>query len=502
MKPFLCVVALALIFGIVSFRSSDLIPKPWELELIKKSHLPPPDSSVSVRYASEEYYNSLPEHVIYKTYPVYLREFEKPGYLDSLRQREPEVAFDLNKINSREDWIKAGEIVFNWPVASYRPIENKVSHLEKNHFQTKGKYTAEGLYPANRYIIREKGKIILGSLSCASCHSRIMESGEVVAGAQGNFFNSSGFIRDVESGRIPFPVLEQSFKQLFYTPWASGRIAIKPQNIDEAVQNLSAVPAGVVERQGTAYQRPVSIPSLIGIKDIKYLDHTGVMRHNSPGDMMRYAALNQGMDMLTSYNGYIPMGKNNNTELPSLKEWRHAFGYVAMRYSDAQLYALSQYIYSLVPPKNPNKFPKELVKEGEKIFKKAACVTCHTPPFFTNNKLTPVNGFEPPASHFREYDVFNVSVETDSVSALYSRRGTGYYKVPSLRGVWYRSAFFHNGNLATLEDIFDKRRLQADYVPSGYMPPHLKTMAVKGHPFGMDLNEKERKALVAYLKTL
>ena len=133
---------------------------------------------------------------------------------------------------------------------------------------------------------------------------------------------------------------------------------------------------------------------------------------------------------------------------------------------------------------------------------KAGCVTCHTPPLYTNNKLTPVNGFEPPKDHFEKYDIFNVSVETDSVSALYTRRGTGYYKIPSLRGVWFQSAFFHNASLTTLEEVLDPKRLMPDFVPTGFMPPHLKSMAVKGHPFGMELSKEEKKALIAFMKTL
>ncbi len=68
---------------------------------------------------------------------------------------------------------------------------------------------------------------------------------------------------------------------------------------------------------------------------------------------MRYASFNQGMDMLTSYNGYIPMGKTHSS-LPAPKDWDHPYGYVAQRYSDTELYALTQYIYSLTPPPNPN----------------------------------------------------------------------------------------------------------------------------------------------------
>jgi cytochrome c peroxidase len=44
-----------------------------------------------------------------------------------------------------------------------------------------------------------------------------------------------------------------------------------------------------------------------------------------------------------------------------------------------------------------------------------------------------------------------VSVGTDPGLALKTRRGTGYYKVPSLKGVWYRGMFGHSGWCATLE---------------------------------------------------
>jgi hypothetical protein len=53
---------------------------------------------------------------------------------------------------------------------------------------------------------------------------------------------------------------------------------------------------------------------------------------------------------------------------------------------------------------------------------------------------------------------------------LKTRRGTGYYKVPSLKGVWYRSMFGHSGWCASLEDWFDPKRLQDDYEPTGFKP--------------------------------
>jgi hypothetical protein len=501
-KIFMAVIPLAFMLSTAYQSYFTDIPKTWDIKAIKDFHLPPPDTSVQVTYAPEEYYNSLPEHVIYKTYPLYVREFEKSGYLDSLRKLEPEIVFDPNKLKTQEDWIKAGEVVFNWP-AAFTPYNDKAPQLDSSLFRNgNGKFTREGIYPFSRYVITEKGKLLVGSLSCASCHTRVMPSGEAVPGAQGNVFNTVRFGNAIHSGKIPFPVFQFGQRQLNYTPWAPAGMRIVPESPQEYIQNLQKVTAGISDRQGMGYGYPFATPSLIGIKDIKYLDATGLMRHEGPGDLMRYAAFNQGMDMLTSYNGFMPGGKNNFTELPPANEWNHPFGYAGKRYSDAQLYALTQYIYSLQPPENPNKFSEATLTRGKKVFTQAGCITCHTPPLYTNNKLTPVNGFEPPEEHLKKYDIFNVSVETDSVSALYTRRGTGYYKVPSLRGVWFRSAFFHNGNLTSLEEILDPKRLQPDYVPTGFKPPHLKTMPVKGHIFGMELSEPDKKALISFLKTL
>ncbi|HYI78920.1 MAG TPA: hypothetical protein VEW65_14970, partial [Chryseolinea sp.] len=83
----LCV-AVAAAFA---FADKMYVPVTWDTDAIKRIHLPPPDTTVKVSYAPKAYYDSLPEHVIYKTYPVYYREFEKPGYLDSLRSLKPEV---------------------------------------------------------------------------------------------------------------------------------------------------------------------------------------------------------------------------------------------------------------------------------------------------------------------------------------------------------------------------------------------------------------------------
>ncbi|HEX8529089.1 MAG TPA: hypothetical protein VF646_03670, partial [Cytophagales bacterium] len=174
-KMFLVLLSAVPLLLLAAFRRSDFqIPRTWDLEAIQRFHLPPPDPSVRVAYAPESYYDSLPEHVIYKTYPVYVREFETPGYPDSLRKREPQVAFDPAALKTPEDWVRAGELVFNWP-AAFTPYSDKTPPPDTAMFRNgNGRYTREGIYPFSRYVITEKGKLLVGSLSCASCHTRVM----------------------------------------------------------------------------------------------------------------------------------------------------------------------------------------------------------------------------------------------------------------------------------------------------------------------------------------
>jgi RoxA-like, cytochrome c-like len=153
-----------------------------------------------------------------------------------------------------------------------------------------------------------------------------------------------------------------------------------------------------------------------------------------------------------------------------------------------------------------------LAQRGYEVFMTEACDVCHTPPLYTNNMLLPVAGFKvsdrlqsvgssnsnPP----ERKDILNIPINTDANLALNTRRGTGYYKVPSLKGVWYRGPFEHNGSVATLEDLFDPERLRDDYVPTGFRGYGVTTRAVKGHEFGLNLTDEERTALIAFLKTL
>lgn len=157
------------------------------------------------------------------------------------------------------------------------------------------------------------------------------------------------------------------------------------------------------------------------------------------------------------------------------------------------------YVDSLEPPPNPNRFDEKAVA-GKKIFDRE-CSGCHTPPYYTNAKLTLAEGFTSPSEMMREYDILPVSVKTDPSAALKTRKGTGFYKVPSLRGLWYRERYLHDGSVTSLEEPFNPGRLDASFVPSGFKGTD-EHRALASHEFGLLLSNPDREYLVAFLKTL
>src|ERR1700720_4026247 len=88
------------------------IPKAWDDNAVKDLELPLVQRDRSPRYLTADEYYKLRVRPIYRTYPIYVNGKEPAGYIESLKQREPEVIFDPAALHRREDWIQAGGIVF------------------------------------------------------------------------------------------------------------------------------------------------------------------------------------------------------------------------------------------------------------------------------------------------------------------------------------------------------------------------------------------------------
>jgi hypothetical protein len=476
---------------------SSAIPKVWDDEALASLEIPLAAPEASAVHVSSDYYYRIPVRTIYKSYPVYAPGREPAGYMEWLKQQEPEIAFNPAQLKTRQEWVQAGQTVFDAPIGFGGNF--KVSQVrDPAWYERNGVPVAkDGTMPFSRYVIRKKGEVEIGGGACLMCHSRVMPDGSVVKGAQGNFpadrvlaFNmraqaaqatdSAKHLENIRSGQLIF----------YSVPWLQSdpHARLARMSIDEIAAAYEAIPPGVTTRVNSSLFFPAQVPDLIGLRDRKHLDRTGLVRQRSIADLMRYAALVQGANSFDRYGEFRLVEK-----LPDPSR--------LSRYGDEQLYALALYLYSLEPPHNPNKFDA-LAKRGRRIFERESCAGCHAPPLYSNNRLSPVDGFKVADEHRKQFDTVQVCVGTDSDLALKTRKGTGYYKIPSLKGVWYRGPFEHNGSVATLEDWFDPRRTSENYVPTGFVGFGRTTRAVKGHPFGLKLSVEDRKALIAFLKTL
>jgi len=465
------------------------IPKAWDDADVAAMEIPLAAPAPPVTNISASYYYSIPPVTIYKTYP-FLSSEPFAEYWKWLKQREPEVAFDPAKLKTKADWEKFGEFLFSLsPRQDYfAPPKQALDAAAKG--QGFAFVASEGPV-APEWVIREKGKVEMIARDrngCSQCHSQ-------TGPGRAWLYPSPEGMRTAAAA----PTADQRRQPMlswYGTPWFNPDPNVDVDLTYNAVQPWQSHQwdqhQSVADLEGSSIRSPLQVPVLIGLKDRKYLDHTGLHLHRSIADLMRYIVLHSDLGLLRQYGDFIPGGDSDHKDLPSPTKF--------LRFTDEQLYALALYLYSLDGPENPNR-PDALSAKGETIFKREGCAGCHPPPLYTNNKLIPVDGFVVPPEHKKKYDISDVRIGLDPYLATKTRRGTGYYKVPSLRGVWTRSALEHNGSVASLEDWFDPNRLKDTYVPTGFRGPD-PTRAVKGHPFGLRLSAEDKKALLAFLRTL
>jgi hypothetical protein len=201
------------------------VPSMWDDAAMAHLELPLPQPEHTLRFTSSEYYYRIPVRPVYKTYPVYARDREPPGYLDRLRQESPASMFDAATLNTQQDWIRAGELVFDAPILMETPISvEDVRHPEFVK-RTGVPVAPNGTIPALRYVVRKKGTVELGSFACGMCHTRVQADGTIIKGAQGNFPGDRvvAFTLRQLAAKDPDTALKtarQVARSLVQTPWA------------------------------------------------------------------------------------------------------------------------------------------------------------------------------------------------------------------------------------------------------------------------------------------
>jgi Di-haem oxidoreductase, putative peroxidase len=483
--------------------SQSRAPKTWDEAALAEWATPLAGINVRPAHTSAREYYALPVDNL-KTYPVYLAGREPEGYWEMLNAIGPKNMIEPEKLNTEADWIKAGQVVFE-----------QMDHLHLRTFDKKfieaarrGESAfrrADGTAANLRWVPTKDG-VALSFPNCANCHVLTLGDGTTIPGApqpagtnvrtgppgppiisqvqMANHFTDGGV--PIRMGSEPVGMW---LYRAFSVPWVQNDIHEQLKGITEVEYRAlfdAGLRGGALPRWNGSLYYPAKIPDLIGIKDRKYIDHTATHLNRGVGDLMRYAAL-------VSTAEATVFGPHDM--LPADAERPKA------RRSDEALYALSLYLQSLKPPPNPNPLDENAVS-GAKIFQREGCAGCHVPPLYTNNKLTLAEGFEPPKNRPATLDILPLSVGTSSGLALKTRKGTGYYKVPSLKGVWYRGHYLHDGSVASLEEMFNPERLTEAHVPGGYSPPGVKNRAIAGHEFGLKLQPPERAQLIAFLRTL
>ncbi|WP_448268423.1 hypothetical protein [Nostoc sp. DSM 114159] len=143
--------------------------------------------------------------------------------------------------------------------------------------------------------------------------------------------------------------------------------------------------------------------------------------------------------------------------------------------------AMSAFQNSLVPPANQTSenwqaLNSNSVKRGAKVFEKANCATCHIPPFFTDNKIHPIDEirtnparaqsrlglskllvppklytFNTPVPIPAKAEVLDVPTQGISDTPTTLPKGIlpkGGYKTTSLRGLYLSAPYLHDGGAA------------------------------------------------------
>ena len=143
--------------------------------------------------------------------------------------------------------------------------------------------------------------------------------------------------------------------------------------------------------------------------------------------------------------------------------------------------AMSAFQNSLVPPANQTSenwqaLTNNSVRRGAKVFEKANCATCHIPPFFTDNKIHPIDEirtnparaqshlalnklfvpaklytFNTPVPIPANAEVLDVPTQGISDTPTTLPKGIlpkGGYKTTNLRGLYLSAPYLHDGGVA------------------------------------------------------
>jgi cytochrome c peroxidase len=132
----------------------------------------------------------------------------------------------------------------------------------------------------------------------------------------------------------------------------------------------------------------------------------------------------------------------------------------------------------------------ELELEGVHIFQNK-CASCHQGILFKDD-LFHNNGLD---SIFPGFEIFN-EPKLGRARITYKKEDLGKYKTPTLRNIELTAPYMHDGRIKTLEEVLDH------YHTGVKSSASLDSVLAKGKTKGILLTANDKKAIIAFLKTL
>ena len=490
----------------VSAQSADeefKAPRIWDENKLAGWTLPRGHQGLHQNYVTPEAYYGSPAYNT-RTYPVYDPRQEPDGYWEWLHTLEPEPLVEPGVARSRDEWIRLGRDAFDQiDGVGFRMDDPEIIGFVRNPARISEENTtiaADGTIPRFRWVVESRGRVRLGIADCSACHVRVLPDGSKLRGAPGNQLLGGPMraavgrvarenflgpeFASMTPGEFPYA--------LFGVPWLTNdhHAALKDMTPDELRPVQSAEIPGTFPRVHGSPFWTTRIRDLRGVKHRPFLDATATHLNREPADIARYAAAVMYAGIPASFGTHDTFPEGAPRPLYHIE--------------DDVLFALAMFLYSLEPAENPMKhrLNPALVARGREVFEQQDCARCHKPPDYSGDWLMPVGGYEVPEDHPLKDRIRRAPIDTDPGLALKTRKGTGLYKIPSLRGLWYRGLFGHDGSVSSLEDWFDPKRLDQDYVPTGWKGPAVEKRAVPGHEYGLNLSDEDKRSLIAFLETL
>lgn len=438
-----------------------------------------------------------------------LEQNENPTYIPPSKQRTGDAAKGYEYLTTG-DYLKSGIPYSFFMLGAPKDSNN---YLNRSGFNKNLSHDFTAVKAPN-------GELVVAP-NCLQCHSQVFD-GKLVVG-MGNSF--SDFTVNRQSTAL---IAEKMMKNL------TGTNAKKYEAAKSFIDALKAISPNLITSTKGVNLADALAAMLVAHRDPQTLQWSDSIlmpmpTEIIPTDVPAWWLLKKKNAMF--YNGF---GRGDFGRFLMASNLLTVSDTSEAREVDSHFNDVLSYIYSIDAPKYPKPINEKLAANGRKVFA-ATCSRCHGTYGEGGkypNLLIPENIIQTDSSLYTSnysspqfVDWFNKSWFTsgDHPARLVPYRG---YIAPPLDGVWATAPYLHNGSVPNLEAMLNSKIRPVYWQRSFSRPSYnyeipgwnfevkheagrsevynttLKGYSNSGHYFGDKLNNKERTAVIEYLKTL